>query len=73
MLEKKVDTFKINKVIKLISGSNCKAPDGTIIKEGETYNPDPFTSCTCAMPGFGGLDAICAHRPPHPVTVQTVS
>ncbi|XP_060575015.1 brorin-like isoform X2 [Ruditapes philippinarum] len=29
------------------NGENCKHSDGTIIKKGEVYNPNPYTSCMC--------------------------
>ncbi|XP_056009581.1 von Willebrand factor C domain-containing protein 2-like [Ostrea edulis] len=40
------------------NGRNCKAPDGTIIKHGDTYSTAEMT-CQCSS--FGTL-ATCAHK-----------
>ncbi|WAR00055.1 VWC2-like protein [Mya arenaria] len=44
------------------NGSNCMGPNNTIIKKGETYQPDPLTTCECPQNQFGfhANKAICA-------------
>ncbi|XP_062574781.1 von Willebrand factor C domain-containing protein 2-like [Saccostrea cucullata] len=48
------------------NGHNCKAPDGHIIKVGDTYHMDHYTTCHCDSHQWGSNLAVCAHRhPPH--------
>lgn len=44
------------------NGRNCRHTDGTIIKQGEVYHPDPDTTCRCPTNTFGlhGSLALCA-------------
>nr|XP_034303064.1 brorin-like [Crassostrea gigas] len=50
------------------NGRNCKAPDGTIIKHGDTYST-AYITCLCLQ--FGTL-AECAYKPPQPIQPQIV-
>ncbi|XP_052721316.1 von Willebrand factor C domain-containing protein 2-like [Crassostrea angulata] len=50
------------------NGRNCKAPDGTIIKHGDTYST-AYMTCHCLQ--FSTL-AECAYKPPQPVQPQIV-
>ncbi|XP_060572485.1 von Willebrand factor C domain-containing protein 2-like [Ruditapes philippinarum] len=50
------------------NGENCQHSDGTIIKKGEVYNPDPNTSCMCPSSfHFGPTQAVCAIKAVDPV------
>ncbi|KAK7471543.1 hypothetical protein BaRGS_00035823 [Batillaria attramentaria] len=47
------------------NGPNCRAPDGTIVKDGETVEISPGTRCHCVSHGGGGFlahtQAFCDH------------
>ncbi|XP_061185808.1 von Willebrand factor C domain-containing protein 2-like [Saccostrea echinata] len=43
------------------NGHNCKAPDGHIIKAGDTYHMNRYTTCHCDGHQFGSNLAVCAH------------
>ncbi|KAK3088630.1 hypothetical protein FSP39_021499 [Pinctada imbricata] len=51
------------------NGRNCRAPDGTVIKYGQSYNPDPNTHCQCNQ---WSPQAECLQKAP-PVRIDTVS
>ena len=51
-----------------LSGENCRHSDGTIIKKGDVYNPDPNISCMCPTSfHFGPTEAVCAIKAVDPV------
>ncbi|XP_061188123.1 von Willebrand factor C domain-containing protein 2-like [Saccostrea echinata] len=49
------------------NGRNCKAPDGTIIKHGDTYNT-PTMSCQCSS--FGTLAQCASLAQPHEIVAS---
>ncbi|XP_048754813.2 brorin-like [Ostrea edulis] len=49
------------------NGPNCKAPDGHIIKIGETYHMNSYTICHCDGHHLGSNLAACAIRHVDPV------
>nr|XP_011446063.2 brorin isoform X1 [Crassostrea gigas] len=46
------------------NGYTCKAPDGHIVKAGETYHLNSYTSCQCATQIGASFKAICTQQNP---------
>jgi len=58
------------------NGSNCMAPDGTVIPaNGTVYRPDANTECSCGSgQHFGPSKALCLHKAVlHTVTRPTIT
>eukprot|EP00105_Crassostrea_gigas_P030633 XP_011453030.1 PREDICTED: von Willebrand factor C domain-containing protein 2-like [Crassostrea gigas] len=46
------------------NGYTCKAPDGHIVKAGETYHLNSYTSCQCETHLLYDFTAVCTEQDP---------
>uniref|UniRef100_A0A8W8M882 VWFC domain-containing protein n=1 Tax=Magallana gigas TaxID=29159 RepID=A0A8W8M882_MAGGI len=44
------------------NGYTCKAPDGHIVKAGETYHLNSYTSCQCDTHQWTSFTAVCTYQ-----------
>nr|XP_022309389.1 von Willebrand factor C domain-containing protein 2-like [Crassostrea virginica] len=49
------------------NGYTCKAPDGHIVKLGETYHMTSYTYCHCESRHFGSNMAVCVNKAIDPI------
>ena len=51
----------------ILTGYTCKAPDGHIVKLGETYHMTSYTYCHCESRHFGSNLAVCVNKAIDPI------
>lgn len=54
-------------LFRILTGYTCKAPDGHIVKLGETYHMTSYTYCHCESRHFGSNLAVCVNKAIDPI------